>query len=68
MHRTMPDLLLSGANACTRAALLSIHNFEILNGPVERSLRRHGTDPALSGASGEIRVPAVAKSRVCLGK
>jgi len=43
---------------CTRAALLSIHNFEILNGPVERSLRRYGTDPALSGAFGEIRVPA----------
>ena len=49
--RTGPDLLLSGSRSLRRAALLSIHDFKIFDGPAERSLHPQGAHPALSGSS-----------------
>jgi len=42
---------------------MSIHDFKTFDGAVERSLRPHGADPAVSGASGTIRVLPLKKAQ-----
>jgi hypothetical protein len=37
-----------GRNALTGASIITIHDYKIFDGVVERSLRPHGADPAYS--------------------
>jgi len=52
MHRKKPDRVSPARTPCTRSPVMSIHVFRFFDGVEERSVRLHGADPVLSGASG----------------
>jgi hypothetical protein len=58
MHGKMPDQFLSGSSSTHRRVQPLHPRLHIFDGVEEGSLRPHGADPALTYASGEIRVPA----------